>query len=221
MRRGPEDERAQAARGRLRASHADREQALEVLKAAFVQGRLTKDELDTRVGQAFASQTYAELAAVTGDIPCGLIPAQAAEPAMVPAPPPVVTDIKTAVRMIATATTIPAGLWACVLLTPNRDVDNGGLALLALSATFLWLIFLLLVGADMLTARREKRSGEQPPPPRRNQRAVSQGSRRSASIAPARQLPPRTGQRSGVEKRLGRTGDDFRSSPAVQASPAV
>jgi hypothetical protein len=31
-----------------------------VLKAAFVQGRLTKDELDARVGQAFASRTYAQ-----------------------------------------------------------------------------------------------------------------------------------------------------------------
>ena len=53
----------------MRASDADREQAIDVLKAAFVQGRLHKDELDARAGQAFASQTYAELAAVTADIP--------------------------------------------------------------------------------------------------------------------------------------------------------
>ena len=32
-----------------------------MLKAAFVQGRVTKDEFDARVGQAFASRTYAEL----------------------------------------------------------------------------------------------------------------------------------------------------------------
>ena len=54
---------------RLRASHADREQVVDVLKAAFVQGRLTKDELDTRIGQAFTSRTYADLAAVTADLP--------------------------------------------------------------------------------------------------------------------------------------------------------
>ncbi|HMG62014.1 MAG TPA: DUF1707 domain-containing protein [Streptosporangiaceae bacterium] len=53
----------------MRASDADREQVIDVLKAAFVQGRLHKDELDARAGQAFASQTYAELAAVTADIP--------------------------------------------------------------------------------------------------------------------------------------------------------
>ena len=53
-----------AGRGRPRASHADREQVIDTLKAAFVQGLLTKDELDARAGQAFASRTYAELAAV-------------------------------------------------------------------------------------------------------------------------------------------------------------
>ena len=56
-------------RGRLRACHADREQVIGTLQAAFVQGRLTKDELDTRAGQAFAARTYADLAALTADIP--------------------------------------------------------------------------------------------------------------------------------------------------------
>jgi uncharacterized protein DUF1707 len=67
----PEDQMAvaAAARSRLRASHADREHVVDMLKAAFVQGRVTKDEFDARVGQAFASRTYAELAVVTADIP--------------------------------------------------------------------------------------------------------------------------------------------------------
>jgi hypothetical protein len=65
---GREDGTA-GARGRLRAAHADREQAIDVLKAAFVQGRLTKDEFDLRVGQVFASRTYADLGALTSDIP--------------------------------------------------------------------------------------------------------------------------------------------------------
>jgi hypothetical protein len=55
--------------GRLRASHADREQAIDALKAAFVQGRLTKDEFDVRIGRALASRTYADLASLTADIP--------------------------------------------------------------------------------------------------------------------------------------------------------
>jgi hypothetical protein len=68
---GPGDELAAAAagRGRLRVSHADREQVIGTLKDAFVQGRLAKDEFDLRVDRAFASRTYAELAAVTAGLP--------------------------------------------------------------------------------------------------------------------------------------------------------
>ena len=40
--------------GRLRASDADREQVIDVIKAAFVDGRVTKDELDTRVSQTWS-----------------------------------------------------------------------------------------------------------------------------------------------------------------------
>ena len=62
---------AQAAAAR--ASSADRERVIELLKAAFVQDRLTRDEFDARVGQALASRTHAELAAVTADLPAELI----------------------------------------------------------------------------------------------------------------------------------------------------
>ena len=71
---GPENEIAAGTggRGHLRVSHADREQVIGTLKAAFVQGRLVKDEFDLRVGQALAPRTYAELAALTADLPTGL-----------------------------------------------------------------------------------------------------------------------------------------------------
>jgi hypothetical protein len=49
-------------------SRADRERVIEVLKAAFVQERLDRDEFDVRVGRALASRTYADLAALTADI---------------------------------------------------------------------------------------------------------------------------------------------------------
>ena len=79
----PGDEIAAGAggRGHLRASHADREQVIGALKAAFVQGMLAKDELDLRMGQAFASRTYVDLAALTADLPAGLAAAQPPEPA--------------------------------------------------------------------------------------------------------------------------------------------
>jgi len=71
---GPgDDRRADAAgHGRLRASHGDREQVIDMVKAAFVQGRLARDEFDLRVGQALATQTYADLAALTADVPAEL-----------------------------------------------------------------------------------------------------------------------------------------------------
>lgn len=67
---------AWTARGRMRASDADREQVIDTLKAAFVQGWLTKDELSVRAGQVLASRTYAELSAITADIPATLTDAQ-------------------------------------------------------------------------------------------------------------------------------------------------
>jgi Domain of unknown function (DUF1707) len=65
---GPDDGAA-AGRGHLRAAHADREHVIDMLKTAFVEGQLSKDELDARAGQAFSARTYAELAALTADIP--------------------------------------------------------------------------------------------------------------------------------------------------------
>jgi Flp pilus assembly protein TadB len=59
-------------RGKLRASHSDREQVVGALQAAFVEGRITKDELGVRVDQVHASRTYAELAEVIADIPTAL-----------------------------------------------------------------------------------------------------------------------------------------------------
>ena len=70
-----------ARQGRFRASHADREQVVGALQAAFVQGRLTADELDERVGQALAARTYAELAALTADLPTAPAPARQPAPA--------------------------------------------------------------------------------------------------------------------------------------------
>ena len=56
------------------ASQADREKVLNALKTAFVQGRLAKDEFDLRIGKVLAA--YAELDALTADIPAGLTTAQ-------------------------------------------------------------------------------------------------------------------------------------------------
>ena len=57
--------------GKVRASDADREHAIDVLKAAFAEGRLTKDEHLARVERAYGSRTQADLAALSADLPPG------------------------------------------------------------------------------------------------------------------------------------------------------
>ncbi len=57
--------------GQMRAATADRERAIDVLKAAFAEGRLTQDEYTDRAGQVYASRTYGELATLTADLPAG------------------------------------------------------------------------------------------------------------------------------------------------------
>jgi Domain of unknown function (DUF1707)/Domain of unknown function (DUF4190) len=57
----------------MRASTADREGAVDVLKAAFAEGRLTQEECEERAGQAFGARTYGELATLTADLPSGTL----------------------------------------------------------------------------------------------------------------------------------------------------
>jgi hypothetical protein len=75
MAAGPERERPGQPEGcdvaRMRAASADRQRAIDVLKAAFAEGRLDKDEYGERVVQAWASRTYGDLAALTADLPAG------------------------------------------------------------------------------------------------------------------------------------------------------
>ncbi|MEV6051771.1 DUF1707 domain-containing protein [Streptomyces sp. NPDC052107] len=53
----------------LRASHADRDRAVDVLTVAAGDGRITAEELDERVTAALSARTLRELAALTADLP--------------------------------------------------------------------------------------------------------------------------------------------------------
>jgi Domain of unknown function (DUF1707)/Domain of unknown function (DUF4190) len=59
----------------MRAASADRERAVDVLKAGFAEGRLTQEEYNERMGRAYAARTYGELTALTADLPAGAVPA--------------------------------------------------------------------------------------------------------------------------------------------------
>jgi hypothetical protein len=155
----PGDQVAPGARGRghLRAAHADREQVIGTLKAAFVAGMLSRDEFDLRVGQAFRSRTYAELAALTADLRVGLA-AQPPEPARAGNRQPVVPPG----RVLATATALYAGVWGYAAVSPNGGDNPLAGALVSMGAVVYLGILLICVGA-ILANLRERRSGGQPP----------------------------------------------------------
>jgi DUF1707 SHOCT-like domain len=164
---GPGDRTAPgaAAHGRFLASHTDREQVVDTLKAAFVEGRLTKDELDARAGQAFAARTYADLAALTADIPAGSAGAwPRPERARVQAPASV-TKRAVGLRLAAHAI-IPLIVITVVILA-----NNEGLAETVISPLAFVYLMALMIGASHLVdsrleRRRSRRSGGQPPPRR-------------------------------------------------------
>jgi hypothetical protein len=70
----------------LRASTADRDRAIEVLKASFVEGRLTREEFDQRVGQVLVARTFGELMMLTADLPVGPFGRLPAHPVTPPFP---------------------------------------------------------------------------------------------------------------------------------------
>jgi hypothetical protein len=72
--------------GHIRASSGDRDRAVDVLKAGFAEGRLTKEEYDERTGQVYSSRTYGELARLTADLPAGPLGGLSPAPAGYPAP---------------------------------------------------------------------------------------------------------------------------------------
>jgi hypothetical protein len=53
----------------MRASDQDRESAAELLREAYVVGRLSREELDERAAAAYSATTCAELRDLTADLP--------------------------------------------------------------------------------------------------------------------------------------------------------
>ncbi|MFE9023237.1 DUF1707 and DUF4190 domain-containing protein [Streptomyces sp. NPDC007808] len=58
------------------ASHADRERAVDVLRAGYGEGRLEQPEFEQRVARAYAARTVGELALLVADLPQGPVPQQ-------------------------------------------------------------------------------------------------------------------------------------------------
>jgi len=136
--------------GRFRASDADREKVVDTLKAAFGQGRLTKDELDARIGHALTSQTCADLAALTADLPAGLT---GAPPRCQPPRPPMSKVAAGAVLIIP-----PPVMVAAALIT-GSDLLSILSVLVMLVCSMAWIV----AGAQLIANWHDRRSRREPP----------------------------------------------------------
>ncbi len=141
--------------------------------------RLTQDELDTRVGLALASRTYADLADLTADIPAGPAAARpaAAEPAATPA-----RTLTKAARRSGICMLVAFALAGVIALTNAKNLVPlaffSGIAAVIAASGFL--------GYGMVDAWQQRRSrGQLPPRPRGDGRDV-EGGRPSTGRDPAR-----------------------------------
>jgi hypothetical protein len=166
MTTGSGDEKAMGTtgHGHLRASHADRDHVIDALKAAFVDGRLTKDEFDVRVGQTFASQTCAELAALTTDLPAGPVEAQPlAKPTRAQVRPP--ANKKAVKWSLGVCAHIPPAMLVIAVLTDDHRLA-AVFAPMMFGYFFVVVMVLMVAGAKKLESRHQRRSrGELPPRP--------------------------------------------------------
>ena len=200
---GP-DEAGLAGRGHLRAAQADREQAITVLKAAYAQGRLTKDELEARAGQAFASRTYAELAALTADIPADLPAASTAATGSDAAWPRPSTPARTMAKAARRS-----GVCLLVAVALVEGAYLAGNFLLIVAAFFALIAASGFFGYGILDAWQERRSrAESPPGPGRRHQG-SEGRLPGDDPAPTG-LSPTRADGTRADSRARRPGRDRR-----------
>jgi Domain of unknown function (DUF1707)/Domain of unknown function (DUF4190) len=158
----------------MRCASADRERAVDVLKAGFAEGRLTHEEYNDRMGRAYAARTYGELTALTADLPAGPLPVW---PVPAYQPPPAGTNSMAIASMVLGVaefftgglTAIPAVICGHIARRQMKETSQhgdglatGGLVLGYMAIIF-WsvLIAASLVGVAISIAH----NGQQYPPP--------------------------------------------------------
>jgi hypothetical protein len=163
----------------MRASHADREQVIAVLKCAFVAGMLAKDEFDIRVGQTLASRTYSQLAELTADLPASIAAAQPPKPARPRGGKPLLRPS----QVITWATILYAAGW---LYAPSPAAPA-----MAVMGGFFYLCVVAIAVAAGFENRPDRRSGRQ----------LAQGHADGAGGRASRHLPPAVPRRAGPAGR--------------------
>ncbi|MFG2818798.1 DUF1707 and DUF4190 domain-containing protein [Kitasatospora sp. NPDC048365] len=151
----------------MRAAHTDRERAVDVLKAAYAEGRLSAEEYSQRFDAAHRAQTYGELGALVADLPAGPMvapfgaPVPVVPPTFLPPPMPIrrrmnpvaVTSLVLGVSCFATGglTGLPAVITGHIARSQIRvrGEDGDGLAMAGLIIGWLsvagWALLLTLM----------------------------------------------------------------------------
>jgi hypothetical protein len=143
----------------MRASHADREQVIEALKDAFVLGRLTKDELDARAGQALAARTRAELAVLTADIPPARAASKPTRPRVSARRRPLA---RVAVRSGGCLAFAAAAAWASFILDPGGPgADRTWAGVMLLVAQYAVIAAVCILWSGVATSMQQRRFGRQ------------------------------------------------------------
>ena len=158
------DDSEKTRRARLRTSHADRDQAVDQLKAAFVHGRLTKEELVTRTAQVYAALTYADLAALTADLPAE---PPAARPPGRPVPAQPRRQVHPSIKAGAGVLVLMMAVWtilAILLGLSGVAFVVAPLIVLVLGVPAATVVSIPILVALKLEARRRNRSRGQVPP---------------------------------------------------------
>jgi hypothetical protein len=139
----------------MRAATADRERAVDVLRAGFTEGRLTQAEYNHRMGRAYEARTYGELMALTADLPAGPLPVPPMlQPVWQPAPPIRNNSMATAALILGGLEFFTGGLTAIPAIIcghiargqiKRTGEDGNGMAVAGLVLGYLAVAFVALL----------------------------------------------------------------------------
>ena len=116
------------ARLRMRASDRERQEVVDILKAALDDGRLKMDEYVDRMGKAYEALTHGELALLHDDLPAG------------PAPRAATTSSASA----------SASAWPAGSASPAVETPRGAFASLPTALKVLWTIWFIAVSINVV-----------------------------------------------------------------------
>jgi hypothetical protein len=140
-----------------RASDADRERAVDVLKAAFAEGRLTREDLGARAEGAYGARTCTELAALSADLPAGTLGPSPLQAGAIPGASVCAAASRRACPLAVASVVcgmipfLPATLAAIILgVAARRQIQRTGeggdaLACAGLALGALWIVLTVIV----------------------------------------------------------------------------